>query len=54
MDLFGQTVIKKDYSATQGLNVSEFDLSSFANSIYFLQLQKEGMLVKTIRIVLEK
>ena len=53
VDLLGNKVITEEYTAQKGFNQHEIDLSSIAKGMYALTLEREGMEMQKVQIVVE-
>ncbi len=54
MDAYGKIVVEKSFIALEdGINSGQLDISQLSSGIYFVQLQKEGSLIKVVRLVVQ-
>ena len=53
VDLLGKVLIREVNTAQDGSNLLELDLSSLANGMYLISIERDAALIETMRIVVE-
>ena len=53
IDIIGKQMLMQSFELAKGENLNTYDLTGYANGLYFIVIEREGMPAQTVKVVVE-